>query len=109
MACLWAPPSLVFYHLTKGRTRLRSPQPIFPCETIVFIKTSKSIAESALNYSGLPSVAAEAVGTVPTKPAGRAAVLDTLLPGAGHLKGECEVPVPGRWIYDLFLYFFIKN
>lgn len=38
VACLWAPPSLVFYHLTKGRTRLRSPQPekkppIFPCET----------------------------------------------------------------------------
>ena len=27
VACLWAPPSLVFYHLTKGRTRLRSPQP----------------------------------------------------------------------------------
>ena len=74
-----------------------------------YIKTSKSIAESALNYSGLPSVAAEAVGTVPTKPAGRAAVLDTLLPGAGHMKGACEVPVPGRWIYDLFLSFFIQN
>ena len=45
------------------------------------------------------------MGTVPTKPAGRAAVLDTLLPGAGHMKGACEVPVPGRWIYDLFLSF----
>ena len=54
-------------------------------------------------------MAAEAVGTVPTKPAGRAAVLDTLLPGAGHMKGACEVPVPGRWIYDLFLSFFIQN
>ena len=43
VACLWAPPSLVFYHLTKGRTRLRSPQPekklpIFPCETIFLSK-----------------------------------------------------------------------
>ena len=89
-----------------GRLSPKRSPPYFHVKQNFYITTSKSIPESALNYSGLPSVAAEAVGTVPTKPAGRAAVLDTLLPGAGHMKGACEVP-ERRWIYDLFLFFSI--